>query len=105
MENIKAILVERDYKGIYERFALTPEEFKEEYPEVDIDIIEQDSYTEAPLVHIWYRPCIVGDETWNNFFENMEWQLPSIDIECRNLACVREDMMKSLLKYLPKGDD
>ena len=105
MENIKAILVERDYKGIYERFALTPEEFKEEYPEVDIDIIEQDSYTEAPLVHIWYRPCIVGSEMWNLFFTDMTWELPSVDIEFNNLAYVREDLMKSLLKYLPKGDE
>ena len=105
MENIKAILVERDYKGIYERFALTPAEFKEEYPEVDIDIIEQDSYTEAPLVHIWYRPCIVGSEMWKLFFTDMTWELPTIDIECGNIAYVRKDMMKSLLKYLPKGDD
>jgi hypothetical protein len=35
----------------------------------------------------------------------MTWQLPTIDIEFNNLAYVREDLMKSLLKYLPKGDD
>ena len=105
MDNIKAILVERDYKGIYERFALTHEEFKEEYPEVAIDTIESDSYTEAPLVHIWYRPCVVGDEMWNLFFNDMTWELPTIDIECGNFAYVREDMMKSLFEYLPKGDD
>ena len=64
----EAILIERDYKGEYERFALTPEEFKEEFPETVAKgtwpIVESGTDTIAPLVHIWFEPCTVGDDNW-----------------------------------------
>lgn len=106
-ENIPAILIERDYKGIYERFALTPEEFKPVFPEIfenisTYEIISQDSYTVSPLVHIWYAPCMVGDEMWTKFFTDMSWELPLSDVENNNLSSIRIDFMKSLLPYLPK---
>ena len=111
MENnnrgIAAIIIERDYKGIYERFALTPEEFRQEYPEVfedkpdDYTVSDPDSCTIAPLVHIWYRECYVGDRMWSKFFTDMTWGLPSIDTDAGNIAYIRRDMMKSLLEYLP----
>lgn len=106
----KAILVERDYKGIYERFALTPEEFREEYPEAfegksdDCSVSAPDSCTIAPLVHVWYQECYVGDRTWSKFFTDMTWGLPTIDTDAENIAHIRRDMMKSLLKYLPDED-
>jgi len=106
----KAILVERDYKGTYERFALTPEEFREEYPEVfegksdDYSVSEPDSCTIAPLVHVWYQECNVGDRTWSKFFTDMTWGLPTIDTDTGNIAHIRRDMMKDLLVYLPDED-
>ena len=110
---IPAILIERDYKGIYERFALTPKEFKTVFPEIFEDgaiseITSQDSYTTSPLVHIWYKPCVVGDDLWTKFFTDMSWELPQSDIESNNLSTARIDFMKSLLPYLPikqKGEN
>ena len=102
MEKIPAILVERDYKGIFERFALTPAEFAEEYPEVTGYISGPDTCTLAPLVHIWFCPCKVYDNTWRTFFEDMSWGLAESDVSDRNLACVRHNMAKSLRQYLPK---
>ena len=106
-ENIPAILVERDYKGTYERFALTPEEFRKEFPEVfenttNGEITETDTFTLSPLVHIWFSPTVVNSRMWKKFFTSMTWGLPSIDVECGNLAYVRIDFMKSLLPYLSK---
>ena len=98
---MKAIVIERDYKGIYERFALTPEEFKEEYPGI-INIATQDSYTISSMVHIWYCPCDIGDDTWERFFSDMSWGLPCADIDTGNLAYIRYDLCKTLKQYLPK---
>ena len=102
---IKAILVERDYKGEYERFALTPEEFETEFPETYKafgPLGDSGVDTLNPLVHIWFEPCLVGDENWNMFFTDMSAGLPKSDIETGNLACVREDMFYSLKKYMPE---
>lgn len=111
-EQIAAILVERDYKGYYERFALTPEEFIKEYPEVlegenpeniknYLFMKESDSFTIQPLVHIWYQPTYVGDENWNTFFTDMSDGLSESDIEEGNLAYIREDLWQSLKQYMP----
>ena len=102
---IRAILVERDYKGQYERFALTPKEFQEEYPDTYKNfgpIVMAHTDTIAPLVHIWFEPTVVGSPEWNRHFTDMEWGLSQSDIESGNLAYVREDFMKSLRQYLPK---
>lgn len=103
----KAILVERDYKGEFERFALTPEEFEQEfgsclaegmlYPDND-----GNTYTLRPLVHVWYCATTVGSEMWDTFFTDMEWGMAYGDIESGNLAYIRDDFMDSLKKYLPK---
>ena len=99
---MQAILVERDYKGIYERFALTPEEFRDMFPEVEVPAHnETDTATLAPLIHIWFCACKVGDDLWNTFFTDMEWGLPFADIFGGNLASIRTDFMKSLVDFLP----
>ena len=103
----RAILVERDYKGEYERFALTPEEFEKEFPETYKDfgpIEESNTDTLKPFVHIWFAPCVVGDAAWIEHFTDMEQGLPPSDIENGNLAYVREDFMQSLKKYLPEEE-
>ena len=97
---MKAILIERDYKGIYERFALTIDEFIAEFPDIT-NIATQGTYTISPMVHIWYSPCIVGDEMWNLFFSDMTWGLPDTDIDSGNLAYVNHNLFKTLLQYLP----
>lgn len=100
---IPAILVEMDYKGYYERFALTPDEFKEEFPETFEHfgpIEESNSDTIRPLVHIWFEPCVVGDASWDRHFTDMEEGLPESDIEDGNLAYIDKNQMKSLSKYL-----
>lgn len=100
---VPAILVEMDYKGYYERFALTPEEFKEEFPETFEHfgpIVESNSDTLKPFVHIWFEPCVVGDASWDVFFTDMEAGLPESDIESGNLAYIDHNQMQSLSKYL-----
>lgn len=100
---IPAILVEMDYKGYYERFALTPEEFEKTFPETYKSfgpIEEGNSDTLKPLVHIWFEPCIVGDASWEDFFTDMEQGLPESDIASGNLAYIDYRQMQSLIKYL-----
>lgn len=105
-QKIPAILVERDYKGIYERFALTSAEFKNEFPEtakkLSWPLQLADSDTIQPLVHIWFCPCFVGDDQWNRFFTDMEFGLPYSDINAGNLAFVREDAFQSLKEHVAK---
>lgn len=104
---IPAILVERDYKGEYERFALTEEEFQREFPETYAHfgpIEKSDTDTLRPLVHIWFCPCFVGDEVWNRFFTDMSDGLPNSDIESGNLATVNKNLFGALLCYLPDDD-
>lgn len=116
---VKAVLVEMDYKGYYERFALTPEEFEKEFPETYkhfgpfngvVNTLEKDgalssfehsdSDTLRPMVHIWFCSTDVGSEVWENFFTDMEWGLPESDIESGNLAYIDHNQMQSLSKYL-----
>lgn len=98
--HIPAILVERDYEGKYERFALTPDEFKVQFPETFRPINQPNSDTISPLVHIWFAPCEVGDDTWNEFFTDMKVGLPNSDIESGNLATIREDLFGVLSPLL-----
>ena len=100
---IKAILVEMDYKGYYERFALTPEEFEKEFPETyeRFGPIEgEDSDTISSLVHIWFEPCVVGDGSWHRHFTYMACGLPESDIESGNLAYIDYNQMQSLSQYI-----
>lgn len=101
-----AILIERDYKGEYERFALTPDEFLNFFKGHLTDMPEPDqegnTYTLAPLVHVWYRTAEVGDSAWTRFFTDMEDGLPQSDIDSGNIAYIRDDFMQSLKKYLYK---
>lgn len=101
----KAILVERDYKGEYERFALTPEEFTAEYGEFmasqGAPIMVWDNITIKPMVHISCSLASVGSEKWERFFSDMADGLSESDIKNGNLAEIRYDFMQSLKKYLP----
>lgn len=97
----KAILLERDYKGEYERFALTPEEFNKAFRSflakgMPAPTTYGDSYTLQPLVHLWYCVAEVGGEKWNNFFTDMSWGMSESDIENGNLAYIREEFLLSL---------
>lgn len=101
-----AILVERDYKGEYERFALTPDEFRKTYLQDDSEKngLQEDNsgtFTIQPLVHIWYQKTQIGSDLWNQFFSDMSWGLPESDIVNGNLASIREDFMESLKDKLP----
>lgn len=107
----KAILVERVYKGEFERFALTPEEFQREYGE-GLNIIARDTegcwsagavHTVKPMVHIWFCEVAVGDDDWQRFFTDMADGLSKGDLEAGNLAYVREDLFGELKKYFPKA--
>lgn len=109
-ETIPVVLVEIDYKGKYERYALTPEEFERDFngclmndmPEPTVD---GDTYTIRPLVHVWYMVTEVGSEEWNKFFTDMSFELPESDIENKNFAFVKVDSMQSLRQYLPESVD
>ena len=75
-EPVPAILVELDYKGSYQRFALTPEEFKERYPgtyAIFGPITECNSDTLKPMVHIYFSPCVVNDDKWTAFFSDSKF--------------------------------
>lgn len=101
---IEAILVERDFKGSYERLALTREEFQNvfsAYPDMPPPHVDGDTFTLKPLVHIWYRTAAVGDDAWAQFFTDMTIGLPESDIESGNHAYIRKDLMPSLGGYLP----
>lgn len=99
----KAILVERDYKGEYERFALTPEEFQKEFPETYRKfgpITKADSDTLRPLVHIWFQPCTVNDHNWEKFFTDMQDGLYESDIDQGVRAYIRWDLFGELRLYI-----
>ncbi len=97
-------LVELNYKGDLIRYALTEDDFKKEYPQVDIEKIRNgDSETIKPLVHIWVKKTNSHSEEWVRFFSDMSYGLAESDIENGNLAyidlnycsvCFREDIAK-----------
>lgn len=99
---VPAVLVEVDYKGYYLRFALTPEEFKKEFPETveHLGLEKANSDTIKPLVHIWFEPCVVGDDAWKKHFHDMTYGLPDSDIEKGNYAYIDRKQMQSLSQYL-----
>lgn len=89
MKNKAAILVELDYKGYYERFALTEAEFKKFYPNIYKNFgCDEGTDTLRPFVHIWFKKTHTESEDWINFFTDMSWGLPESDIKHRNLAYV-----------------
>lgn len=116
----KVLLVERDYKGEYERFALTVDEFRKEYPatyaefgpfDEVVNTFQKDgttlssfecsnSDTLQPMVHIWFCHTTIGSEVWTTFFSNMEWGLPQSDIDNGNLATIRLDLFGSLFEHI-----
>ena len=98
---MKAILIERDYKGQFERYALTCSEFEAEFAgeisegmPTPCDIGQ--SWTLQPLVHIWYKETEIGSEEWDVFFTDMTWGLSHTDIANSNLAYIRTDFMGAL---------
>lgn len=102
-----AVIVERDYKGEYERYALSPEEFQREFgPRLEEDMppadAEAQTYTLRPMVHVWYRLTSVNSKEWAAFFTNMTSGLPESDIAAGNIAYIREDYMTAeLAAHLP----
>lgn len=89
MKNKAVILVELDYKGNYERFALTEAEFKKFYPDTYKTLgCDEGSDTLRPLVHIWFKKTHTESEDWINFFTDMTWGLPESDIKNGNLAYI-----------------
>lgn len=96
------IIIERDYKGSYERYALTPSEFHNKYgslPNIEYPTGTFQSYTIKPMVHISYRMAFIGGEEWNKFFGDMTYGLPDYDIEHGNKAYIRSDLMESLVGF------
>ena len=88
----KAFIVELDYKGVYSRFALTEKDFKEEYPNTDIERIrEGDTDTLRPMVHIWAEETVIGSDEWNRFFTDMDYGHPQSDIDTGNVAYIDKD--------------
>lgn len=96
------VLIEIDYKGCYERFALTPEEFKRLYkdvrPDIPCETEDGNTYTFRPLVHMWYMLTDIGSAEWCNFFTDMSWGLPQSDIDDDNLSFVAEEKFGELLE-------
>lgn len=101
---VSAILVELDYKGTYQRYALTPEEFQTEFPEVAQSpvwpLTESASDTLRPMVHIWFSPVIVGNDEWDEFFTDMTVGLPVSDIESGNYAEICPELAQSFALQL-----
>lgn len=92
IKNKTAILVELDYKGYYERFALTEFEFKNMYPITYENLgCEKGSDTIRPFVHIWFKKTTTESEDWINFFTDMSWGLPDSDVESGNLAYIEPE--------------
>lgn len=83
-----AIIIEEDYKGFYERFALTHEDFADTFPDSPAPTRDWGSDTLRPLVHISYTETEIDSPLWKTFFTDMAWELPDSDIEKGNLAYV-----------------
>lgn len=87
----KALMVELDYKGEYIRYALTKKDFKERFPEVNVDLIAKgDSTTIRPLVHLWAKETNIGSREWMKFFTDMFYGLCDGDIKTGNRAYIDE---------------
>ena len=110
-ENIRkpklAIIIEIDYKGSYERFALTSDEFSEVFKNYILEGMskparEGSTFTLRPLVHAWYMLTEVGSLTWNEFFTEMACGLPESDVRSGNIARVSLDDTLSLKEDVEK---
>lgn len=103
-ENIKAVIVEEDYKGYYKRYALTVEEFRERFPETVATFGDPDkdafSDTIKPLVHIWCMLVEIDSDMWETFFTDMLYGLPEGDIKSGNEAYIDIDECGSLKRYV-----
>lgn len=99
--NSDCVLIEIDNKGNYFRFALTPNEFNQQYrrprPDIPEAIEAGDTYTLRPMVHMWYMLTGVGSTEWCNFFTDLTWGLPQSDIDDGNIAYVAEEDFGELL--------
>ena len=99
----KAFLVELDDHGSYSRFALTEKDFKNEFPDTDIERVrEGDTDTLKPLTHIWAAEVEIKSEEWNSFFTDMSYNLPDSDVENDNLASIDYDRCSPSLKEAVK---
>lgn len=92
------VLVERDYKGEYERYILTKEDFKKDFP-VITPSTESDTHTYKPFCHIWFKMPETADEV-HTFLTDMEDGLPESDIDNGNVAYLRNDMFSEEFKAL-----
>lgn len=104
----EAVLIEVDYKGNYERFAMTRQQFSERYKEYldenmkEPSALSGNTYEFRPMVHMWYKSCDIGSSQWNDFFTDMSCGLSESDLESGNVAEVKEDLMGALADFLPK---
>ena len=103
----KAVIIEIDYKGSYERFALTPDEFSEVFKcyiprGMSKPAREGSTFTFRPLVHAWYMLTEVGSLTWNEFFTEMACGLPESDAHSGNHAYISLDDTLSLKEDVEK---
>lgn len=107
------VIVERDYKGFFERYALTLDEFHKEFASelsegMPVPGFQGESYTLQSLVHMWYQTTMLGSDLWAKFFSDMSYGLSESDIESDNLAYIRDDLFQSLYGLhatLPFGRD
>ncbi len=107
MQPRKAVIIEIDYKGSYERFALTPDEFADRFRGYILEgmsapVPEGSTFTLRPLVHAWYMLTEVGSASWNEFFTEKASSLPESDMRSGNFARVSLDDMKSLKEDVEK---
>ena len=103
----KAVIIEIDYKGSYERFALTPDEFSEVFKKyilkgMSVPAHEGSTFTLRPLVHAWYMLTEVGSVNWNEFFTEMACGLPESDAHSGNYAYISLDDTLSLKEDVEK---
>lgn len=103
---MKAVLIEYDYKGYYSRYALSEAEFEGAFKShlaqgMAAPNDRGDSYTLAPMVHVWYALTEVGSDLWNKFFNDMQYGLPESDIESGNKAYVDTNVMRDMVPHLP----
>ena len=105
IKNMPVVIIERDYKGEFERFALTGVEFFLKYGNEYADMPEPNdtyqSYTLKPMVHVCYRLTTINSAEWNRFFTDMQYGLSESDIANRVKAHIRLDLMDNMIPFLP----
>ena len=100
---MNVVIVEIDYKGEYERFALTVEDFTKDYANVyDIQIPIKHApvtWTLRPMVHGYCSLVEIGDNIWNEFMNDMFWGLPFSDVQNGNAAYVNYDKFSRIILH------